>query len=420
MTPTTDIPTTQAAAGGVDAVVLGPLSVDYTVHADPADIHEVVADLLPGGSRRSVLPAALVVDQATIVRVLTVLRGPRLHAEPGGHSLRVAHRLADELGRRVGMVGVAGQSLRTDLAIPAELVRHGVDQRQVSADDALAGITLTIPAGAGQAGGRLVYTGANRRLPARLRRDQTAVAAYLAGARLVHAVLVDDPDVVPALARVLTIARRINPALVVSIDTTLCLDRPPEPLSAFAGLVDVAIGAAAHDPRQLASPLRRPADPGAVVANMPTSRHGLTVVLVDTNRVDVWRPGQSVTSVPARAVTGPTPHGDRAADVTVAVVTAVEHGGDVVAAVEAAISDTVRPSPQPCVVAAAEHTAPPAPLLVGVLFGTARRGRVAVLAVAVLGWPAAVVGLAAGWPMLACAALPLPYLVLRLAVGRPS
>jgi hypothetical protein len=396
------------AAGGVDMVVVGALAVDYRIRADPSDVDRLLAD-----------PVRQVVDQATIMRVLAALRGPHLRAEPGGPAVRVARHLASDRDRRVGLVGVAGQTLSPDLAIHAELARHRVDYRHVTADEGLSGITVTV-ARPGHTGARLVYAGANRRLAAALRRDQPAVAAYLAGARLVHAVLPDDPTVVSALAQVLAVARRMNPGLRVSVDANAYRDHQAEPFAALVGMVDVLIGAAGTDLRHLLDPPPPRIDPGAVVRDMRTGRPGLTVLLVAADRVDVWGPDGVVASLTPRTAGAPPLDGDRVASaLTAAVLTAIDQGGEVVAAAEAAISNlTADQWPPPVPAERAVVTPQPAGrprTVASTLFGQARRGRTAALAVALLGWPVAVAGLVMGWPALLYAALPIPYLVLRLA-----
>jgi hypothetical protein len=415
--PRTAHATAGDAAGGLDAVVVGPLAVDYTISAEPADVHRLLADLVPGAIG-SAAPVRQVVDQATIMRVLAALRGPQLYAEPGGRTLRVARHLAGDRGRRVGLVGVAGQTLSPDLAIHAELARHGVDHRHVTADEGLAGITVTV-AGPGHTGPGLVYGGANRRLAAALRREQPAVAAYLAGAQLVHAVLPNDPTVVSALNHVLAVARRMNPGLRVSVDTSACREHQAEQVTALVGVFDVLIGAADAGLRRLLDQPPPRIDPGAVVADVRTGRPGLTVLLIAADRVDVWCPDGVVASLTPRAAGAPSLDGDWVASaLTAAVLTAVAQGGEVVAAVEAAISDvTAHQLPPPVPAERAVVTSSRAAwrrTVASVLFGQVRRGRVA-LVVALLGWPLAVVGLVAGWPVPLYAALTIPYLVLRLA-----
>ena len=408
---------TAGDAAGVDAVVVGPLAVDYTIYADPADARPLLADRLPD-TTGSAGPVRQVVDQATIMRVLAALRGRVLYAEPGSRTLRVARHLATDHGRRVGVVGVAGQTLSPDLAIHAELARHAVEHRHVTADEGLSGITVTVTRSP-HTGATLVYGGGNRRLAAVLRRDQPAIAAYLAGAPLVHAVLPDDPTVVSALTQVLAVARRMNPDLRVSLDASAYRDHQTEQqLTGLVAMADVLIGAADADLRHLLDQPPPRIDPGAVVQDVRASRPGLTVLDIAADRVDVCCPDGVVATVRPRAAGAPALDGDRVASaLTAAVLTAVDQGGEVVAAVEAAIS-TAQQWPPPVPAEAAIVTSPRAArrrAVARMLFGRPPRRRAVAWAVALLGWPVAVLALVMGWPVLLYAALTIPYLVLRLA-----
>jgi hypothetical protein len=306
------------------------------------------------------------------------------------------------------------------LAIHVELARHGVDHRHVTVDEGLAGITVTVGT-SGHVGAGLVFAGANRRLAAALRRDQPAVAAYLAGARLVHAVLPHDPTVTSALTQVLAVARRMNPDLRVSVDASACSGHQAEQFTALAAMVEVLIGAADPDLRHLLDQPHLRIDPGAVVKDVRTGRPGLTVLLIAADRVDVWCPGGVVASLARRAAGAQPLDGDRVASaLTAAVLTAVDQGGEeVVSAVEAAISDvTAHQLPPPVPAVGAVVMSPGAArrrAVARVLFGRPPRRRALAWVVALLGWPVAVVALVMGWPALVYAALTIPYLVLRLA-----
>jgi len=292
---------TEPDGARVEVVLVGPLEVDYTAatHA-PQRAGRILTDLIPGGlppSTRS--PAQVAVDEVTITRALAALRGLSLHAEPGGRTLRIARRLAGEpFGLRVGVVGVAGQSLPPGLTIVGDLDRHGIDQTHVMVSGGLSGITLSVP---GPDPVRLVYDGANQELAAMLRGNRPAIADYAASARLVHAVAPVDASAVDAIGQLLVAVRQANPTVRASIDTSLCREPNPERLAGLLTLADLAV-VNEQDLVDLAGPTGIHGGQGgvdAVVSRLRRRQPSLVVAHLDPSGVTVRCPCHTARRLPA-------------------------------------------------------------------------------------------------------------------------
>jgi len=308
---------TEPDGAGVEVVLVGPLDVDYTAASAPQLAGRTLTDLIGGGLPPSPPTWARVIDEVSMTRVLAALRGPGLHAEPGGRSVRIAQWLAGEPCRlRVGMVGVAGQSLLPDLTIVGDLDRHGIDRTHVVASGGLSGITLSV-------GGpdlvRLVYGGANQDLGGMLRENRSAIAAYTAQARLFHVVAPVDASAVDAVGQLLVAVRQANPAVRVSIDTSLCREANPEQLAGLLTLADLAVV-----PEQDLVDLATPADvhdgraiADAVVSRLRRRQPGLVLAQLDPTGTTLRCPCHTARTLPINTPAG-SPNSEAAVSVVLA------------------------------------------------------------------------------------------------------
>lgn len=333
-----------STARGVEAVLVGPLEVDYTAAANaPQLATRLLTDLLPGGQPPT-QGGARVVDEVTMTRALAALRGLGLHPEPGGHTIRVAQRLAaDPFTLRVGVVGAAGQSLPPDLTFVGDLDRHGIDRTHVTATSGLSGITLSIPGPAPQ---RLVYDGANQHLAAMLRDNRPAIVDYAASARQVHLVAPADASAVDAVGQLLVAVRRANPTVCASIDASLCREPSPGQLAALLTLADLAI-VNEQDLHDLAGSTGVQIGRGGVDAVLSARRHrqpGLVVAYLDPTGVTVRCPCHSARTLPITPPAG-SPNSERAVSLVLAHLVAAGPSCDErIAALQAgidAIADSV-------------------------------------------------------------------------------
>jgi len=326
-------------ARGVEVVLVGPLEVDYTVAGNaPQVAGRILTDLIPGWLPSMPRTRAEVIDEVTMTRALAALRGPSLHARPGGRILWIAQRLVGEpCGLRVGVVGVAGRCLPPDLAIVGDLDRHGIDRTHVVAAGGLSGITLSVPASLDPV--RLVYRGANQDLAGMLRDNRPAIAAYTASARLVHVMVPVDASAVDAVGELLVAVRQANPAVRLSIDTSLCSEASPEQLAGLCTLADLAV-VTEQDLVDLVGPTGVHDGRGGVDALVSRLRHrqpGLVIAQVDPAGVTVRCPCHTARTLPIANPAG-SPNSEEAVSVVLAYLVAAGRSCDErIAALQAGI-----------------------------------------------------------------------------------
>jgi sugar/nucleoside kinase (ribokinase family) len=252
------------------------------------------------------------VDEPTVLELLDRLGGGALAWQPGGSAFNTVHALARmRQGLRLGYVGVAGRRPGPGPSGYALLHRLAVDRAFARRDARrLGGVCVSLVEGGERT--MLTHTGANAGLAGLVAYLHDELAAYLAGARIVHVTSFADAEAPGRLARLLRDVKARNPAVLVSVDPGHAWSTAPSPgverLLASADLLLVT----ARELAALAGP--RPSDPELAGALRGRLASGATVLLKRADGVTVLGdgPGRRFARrpLPARLVRDATGAGD--------------------------------------------------------------------------------------------------------------
>jgi sugar/nucleoside kinase (ribokinase family) len=194
-----------------------------------ASLRAWVAGLCAAGGAPLEWGAEAFVDEPTALALLDRLGGAAIAWQPGGSAFNAVHALAClRLGLRLGYAGVAGRRPGPGPSGHALLRRLGVDRTFARRDPhRLGGVCVSLV----ERGERtmLTHTGANAGLAALVERDHGELAAYLAGARIVHVTSFADADAPLRLAGLLREVKARNPAVLVSLDPGHAWSTAPTP-----------------------------------------------------------------------------------------------------------------------------------------------------------------------------------------------
>jgi sugar/nucleoside kinase (ribokinase family) len=168
-------------------------------------------------------------DEATVLALLGRLGVAAIAWQPGGSAFNTVHALARmRLGLRLGYVGVAGRRPGPGPSGHALLRRLEVDRAFARQDPRrLGGVCLCLVEGGERT--MLTHTGANAGLTGLVDRSHGELAAYLAGARIVHVTSFADEQAPQRLAGLLRDVKARNPAVLVSVDPGHAWSAAPTP-----------------------------------------------------------------------------------------------------------------------------------------------------------------------------------------------
>lgn len=226
------------ARAGLDVVGVGAFNLDCVVDlagaaamagTDAAALRSWVAGICAAAGAPLDWGAEAFVDEPTVLALLDRLGGAAIAWQPGGSAFNTVHALARmRLGMRLGYVGVAGRRAGSGPSGPALLRRLGVDRSFARRDlRRLGGICVSLVEGGERT--MLTHTGANAGMAALAERRHAELAAYLAGARIVHVTSFADADAPQRLAALLRDAKARNPALLVAADPGHAWSTAPAP-----------------------------------------------------------------------------------------------------------------------------------------------------------------------------------------------
>jgi sugar/nucleoside kinase (ribokinase family) len=136
----------------------------------------------------------------------------------GGSAFNAVHVLAaTKLGFKLGYIGMMGKNPPAAPSFPGAFDALGIDHSFVRHDlDVATGVCLSLMENGEPT--MVTYAGANAGMAQYLESELDAVAAYLAGANMVHVTSLLDPISPLKLIPVVQAAKRINPKLIVSFD----------------------------------------------------------------------------------------------------------------------------------------------------------------------------------------------------------
>lgn len=199
-----------------EVVGFGALNVDYIASASRLSAR--MAEQVSESTARFEWNTEGPVDELTISKAIQRLGASSLDASLGGSAWLTIFTLAQmRLGLRLGYVGVVGRIETPGLSFVRQMDLLGIDRRWVARRPArLCGICLSYLDDVERV--MLTHPGANFAMADHLRAHGEEIAAYLAGARIVHVTSFLDEVTPPVMLKVLTRARSRNPALKISFD----------------------------------------------------------------------------------------------------------------------------------------------------------------------------------------------------------
>jgi sugar/nucleoside kinase (ribokinase family) len=205
--------------GGPDRpeiVGFGALNVDYIASA--SRLSERLAEQVTESTARFEWNSEGPVDESVITTAIERLGAASLDASLGGSAWITTYALAQmRIGVPLGYVGVAGRIETPGLSFLRQMDLLGIDRRWVARrPDKLSGICLSYLEDAERV--MLTHPGANFAMADHLRAHGPQIARYLAGARIVHVTSFLDTRTPAYMLKILTEARRLEPALLVSLD----------------------------------------------------------------------------------------------------------------------------------------------------------------------------------------------------------
>ncbi len=222
----------------LDVVGVGAFNLDCVIDlagaaalagTDTASLRSLVAGVCAAAGVPLDWGAEAFVDEPTVLALLDRFGGAALAWQPGGSAFNTVHALARmRLGLRLGYVGVAGRWPGPGPSGHALLRRLEVDRAFTRRDGRrLGGVCVSLVEGGERT--MLTHTGATAGLAGLVQRRHHELAAYLAGARIVHVTSFADAAAPQHLAGLLRDVKARNPAVLVSVDPGHAWSTAPTP-----------------------------------------------------------------------------------------------------------------------------------------------------------------------------------------------
>jgi sugar/nucleoside kinase (ribokinase family) len=216
----------QANKSEVDVVGIGALNLDYIVNIRRADqgndglpgLTEHLVQLFAAHSTNFEWGTELIADEQTVHAALEAVNTASVDVSLGGSAFNAVLALARmRLDIRIGYVGVAGRTPLLGLSSRQTFADFAIDDSFVHYDDSrLSGVCLSII----DKGERTLCThvGANAGAGDFLRSRRQELALYLSRAKIIHLTSFLDDLSTKELLGLLTEVRKINPAIIISLD----------------------------------------------------------------------------------------------------------------------------------------------------------------------------------------------------------
>jgi sugar/nucleoside kinase (ribokinase family) len=195
---------------------LGALNIDHiaTTTQLSKQMHEVVTE----SAARFEWNLEMRVEENVIVDAIDRLGAATLSSSLGGSAWVMMYSLAQiaiDIG--MGFIGIVGRVESPGLSFLRQMDKLGIDRRWVGEDRTrISGMCLSYVEDADRV--MLTHPGANEQIGHFLEQNMEDIARYIAGAAHLHVTSLIDDKTPGVLDRLLSRARELNPALVVSLD----------------------------------------------------------------------------------------------------------------------------------------------------------------------------------------------------------